>query len=315
MFENITDVSIMAPRPDSNTAEAILYGDEYQFYKSAMWWWDAVQHELEKQLQQEISKLRDPEFCLYILERRPNVIWSRQPPFNEIDKIREVRQLREVIRRGTALRDLQVRRAQNEMYAKLKGVDKHVKEIREQGVSETMWMAASSGRNQQIDYEMLREILDDDKLVAEEEAREIGLTLEERRKENERYEREYEEYRKAQKEAMDPNRAMESEDEAEEHPEKPFNIEDVAIFREAEEAARRMEEQGRNASDPNSDEYWDSEAPDIPPADGDSQEQIHEDRVAKDWVCATVHDSIRRDMAGWYMDDMDWFLSVMEAVA
>ena len=305
MFENMPDTSVMVPRPDSNTAEAILYGDEYKFYKSAMWWWDAVRNELEKQLDVEMSKLQDPEFCLYVLERRPSMIWSKQPPMNEIDKLRDLRQLREVIRRGTALRNLEVRRANNEMYAKLMGIDKHVREVREGGVSETMWMAATSGRNQQIDFEMLREILDDDKLKAEAEAEEIGLSIAERRKENERFQKEYDEYLRSRKEEMDPQRAMESEEQSEPEPE-PFNIEDVSIFRDAADDIRRREEEYRARNDPGSEEYWGSD----PGAEGEGHGDASEEGVPG-WVSAPAHDRIRRGMSGWYMDDMDWFLSEM----
>lgn len=309
MFENMPDSSVMVPRPDSNTAEAILYGDEYKFYKSAMWWWDAVRNELEKQLDVEMSKLQDPEFCLYVLERRPSMIWSKQPPMNEIDKLRDLRQLREVIRRGTALRNLEVRRANNEMYAKLMGIDKHVREVREGGVSETMWMAATSGRNQQIDFEMLREILDDDKLKAEAEAEEIGLSIAERRKENERFQKEYDEYLRSRKEEMDPQRAMESEEQSEPEPE-PFNIEDVSIFRDAADDIRRREEEYRARNDPGSEEYWGSD----PGAEGEGHVDESEGGVPG-WVSAPAHDRIRRGMSGWYMDDMDWFLSEMGVCA
>ena len=315
MFENMADASVMVPRPDSNTAEAILYGDEYQFYKSAMWWWDAVRNELEKQLEVEKSKLQDPEFCLYVLERRPNMIWSKQPPLNEIDKLRDLRQLREVIRRGTAIRNLEVRRANNEMYAKLKGIDKHVREVRETGVSETMWMAATSGRNQQIDFEMLREILDDDKLKAEAEAEEIGLSIAERRKENERFQQEYDEYLKSKKDEMDPRKAMESEDEVGEPEPEPFNIEDVSIFREAADDIRRREEEDRARNDPGSEEYWGSEseadATEVREGDDESEEDVH----VPDWVAAPIHDRLRREISDWYMDDMDWFLTVTEVCA
>ena len=309
MFENMPDSSVMVPRPDSNTAEAILYGDEYKFYKSAMWWWDAVRNELEKQLDVEMSKLQDPEFCLYVLERRPSMIWSKQPPMNEIDKLRDLRQLREVIRRGTALRNLEVRRANNEMYAKLMGIDKHVREVREGGVSETMWMAATSGRNQQIDFEMLREILDDDKLKAEAEAEEIGLSIAERRKENERFQKEYDEYLRSRKEEMDPQRAMESEEQSEPEPE-PFNIEDVSIFRDAADDIRRREEEYRARNDPGSEEYWGSD----PGAEGEGHGDASEEGVPG-WVSAPVHDRLRMRMSGWFMDDMDWFLSEMGVCA
>ena len=317
MLENIGDASIMVPRPDSNTAEAILYGDEYQFYKSAMWWWDAVRNELEKQLEVEKSKLRDPEFCLYVLERRPNMIWSKQPPLNEMDKLRDLRQLREVIRRGTAIRNLEVRRANNEMYAKLKGIDKHVKEVRQTGISETMWMAATSGRNQQIDFEMLREILDDDKLKAEAEAEEIGLSLAERRKENERFQQEYEEYLRSKKEDMDPQRAMESEDPVQDDPgQRPFNIEDVSIFQEAADDMRRREEEARARNDPESEEYWDSEsdkgAEEVPEPSGEGDDGA---MGVPDWVSAPIHDRLRIELDDWFMSDMDWFLTMTEVCA
>lgn len=319
MFENLNEPSIVVPRPDSNTSEAILYGDEYQFYKSAMWWWDAVRNELEKQLEDEKAKLRDPEFCLYVLERRPNMIWSKQPPVNEIEKLRDIRQLREVIRRGTALRNLEVRRANNEMYAKLKGIDKHVKEVRENGVSETMWMAATAGRNQQIDFEMLREILDDDKLKAEVEAEEIAKSIAERNKENERFQKEYDEYMRMKKEQMDPSKAMDSEDVPPDGAgKKPFNIEDVSIFREAVDNLRRKESIERAKSDPGSQEYWDS-GTESGSEDGSGIEedgQSDDDGTAvSNWIIAPVHEKLRRELEDWRMDDMGWFLNMMEVHA
>lgn len=313
MFENVGEPSIMVPRPDSNTSEAILYGDEYQFYKSAMWWWDAVRNELEKQLEAEKAKLRDPEFCLYVLERHPGMIWSKQPPVNEIERLRDIRQLREVIRRGTAIRNLEVRRANNEMYAKLKGIDKHVKEVRENGVSETMWMAATSGRNQQIDFEMLREILDDDRLRAEADAREIELTIAERRRENERFQKEYDEYMRMKEEQMDPNRAMESADAPPDTPEKkPFSIDDVSIFREAGETPGKGPVPPA-VEGPESDEYWGTGGC----SEGDVPEDVPEDVTAPvtDWIIAPVHERVRRDLREMYMDDMGWFLNMMEVHA
>ena len=252
-----------------------------------------------------------------MLERRPNMIWSKQPPLNEMDKLRDLRQLREVIRRGTAIRNLEVRRANNEMYAKLKGIDKHVKEVRQTGISETMWMAATSGRNQQIDYEMLREILDDDKLKAEAEAEEIGLSLAERRKENERFQQEYEEYLRSKKEDMDPQRAMESEDPVQDEPgQRPFNIEDVSIFQEAADDMRRREEEARARNDPESEEYWDSEsdkgAEEVPEPSGEGDDGA---MGVPDWVSAPIHDRLRIELDDWFMSDMDWFLTMTEVCA
>ena len=59
MFENQPfEQSVMITRPDSNTAEAITYGDEYTFIKSATWWWDALEDELNRQLKEESLKSR-----------------------------------------------------------------------------------------------------------------------------------------------------------------------------------------------------------------------------------------------------------------
>lgn len=313
MFENQPfEQSVMITRPDSNTAEAITYGDEYTFIKSATWWWDALEDELNRQLKEEMSKIRDVEFCSYVVNHRPSMIWSRRPLVNEPEKQKDLLQLREVIKRGTALRDLSVRRAKNEMYARLKGVDKHVKEVREKStISETMWMAATSGKNERIDYEMLRELLDDDKLKAEQDAEQMEMSIKEYNEAKEKFAKEYEAWKKAKDDEMDPNRAMERQDEAE-HEEEPFDITKLPIYKEAEEAFGKMEAEAKeeakeesDSEDPTSEEYWKSEAP--------RESEDHEPERMRDWVTGPVHDRVRRDLDGFYLDDMDWFL--MEACA
>ena len=304
MFENQQfEQSVMVTRPDSNTAEAIAYGDEYTFIKSATWWWDALEDELNRQLKEEMGKIRDPEFAAYVVRNRPNMIWSRRPPVNEPDKQKDLIQLREIIKRGTALRDLNVRRTKNEMYARLKGVDKHVKEVREKGsISETQWMAATSGRNERIDYEMLRELLDDDRLKAEQDAEQMELGIKEYNEAKEKFAREYDAWKKAKDEEMDPNKAMERQDE-EESAKDPFDISELPIFKEAEKAIGEMEKKAKDEGedvDPTSEDYWKSESP---------EEEEVEPRRTHNWVSGPVHDRVHHELNGFYLDDMDWFLT------
>ena len=311
----ILDQSVLVTRPDANTAEAITYGDEYQFYKSSKWWWDAVEDELNKQLEQEIAKLRDIEFCSYVVNNRPSMIWSRQPTVNEPDKLRDLMQLREVIKRGTAIRNLNVRRAKNEMYARLKGVDKHTKEIREKScISDNAWMAATCGKNDHIDYEMLRELLDDDRQKAVRDAEEMEMSIAEYNRAKEQFAKDYEAWQKARDEEMDPNRLMESEDGSPAEPEKePFDITKLPIYQEAIEG---QEAEGRtnapDGSDPRSKEYWQSDSE----AEGDSTEDEGPEDAFEmpDWLHAPMHARIRECLE-WADDGVDWLLAAAEATA
>ena len=104
---------------------------------------------------------------------------------------------------------------------------------------------------------------------------------------------------------MDPRRAMGSEDPVQDEPgQRPFNIEDISIFREAADDIRRREEEVRARNDPGSEEYWGS--------DSETDDGEHGDGLVEKvsgWVSAPMHDGLRREMGGWFMDDMDWFLS------
>lgn len=319
MFEQMPmEQSIISPRPDSNTAEAITYGDEYTFIKSATWWWDSLEDELNRQLEREMSRFIDPEFCLYVLRSRPNMIWARQPPVNEPDKMRDLRQLREVIKRGTALRDLKVRRMNNELYARLKGVEKHIGELRERGISDTMWMASTAGRNERIDFEMLREILDDDELKAEMEAGQIEKDLREYNREKEQFAREYAEYLRRQDEEFDPERIM-GREESQVQEERPFDISDLPIFMDAPERVR-SEDPVDDGDDPGSEEYWrslpDDEA--VGEDDDDTQYGCGCDEVGTSpavLVLSPVRANICAFLDGRFADDVDWLLSTTGVTA
>lgn len=312
----IMDQSVLITRPDANTAEAITYGDEYQFYKSSKWWWDAVEDELKKQLEQEMGKLRDIEFCSYVVNNRPNMIWSRQPPVNEPEKQRDLMQLREVIKRGTALRDLNIRRTKNEMYARLKGVDKHTREIREKSfISDNAWMAATCGRNDHIDYEMLRELLDDDKTKAAREAEQMEMSIKEYNAAKEQFAKDYEAWQKAKDEEMDPNRAMESDDAPAEPVKEPFDITKLPIYQEAVEGEGVSGEDKGDSErrDPLSDEYWASGSDGE--EDGGDEEGEEEAGQMPDWLHAPMHARIREELDCAIMDEMDWLLTATEAAA
>lgn len=318
----VFEQTVLITRPDANTAEAITYGDEYQFYKSSKWWWDALEDELNRQLEQEMAKLRDIEFCSYVVNNRPNMIWSRQPPVNEPDKQRDLMQLREVVKRGTALRDLNVRRTKNEMYARLKGVDKHTKEIREKSIiSDNAWMAATCGKNDHIDYEMLRELLDDDRDKAAREAEQMELSIKEYNEAKEKFAKDYEAWLKAKDAEDDPNRIMESDgEEPPAKPKEPFDITKLPIYMESLEAAEEADGKGKapkgDSDDPSSEEYWRSGSE----VEGDAEEDAGEESddgapAYPDWMHAPMHALIREELDSMPFDAMDWLLGAMEVAA
>ena len=162
-----TSASIIKSVPDSNSKEAILYGSEYIFAKSARYFWDQVEDHLKKKLAETLDEINDMEFALFVVNEAPNLLTMTSPPL-EIDQIRDLRVLSEWIDIRKALYLLEIRRKENDQYARLVGVSEY---SRQRGtITETDWKAAILQANDPLDYESIRAIKDMDAKLSEYES-------------------------------------------------------------------------------------------------------------------------------------------------
>lgn len=162
-----TSASIIKSVPDSNSKEAILYGSEYIFAKSARYFWDQVEDHLKKKLAETLDEINDMEFALFVVNEAPNLLTMTSPPL-EIDQIRDLRVLSEWIDIRKALYLLEIKRKENDQYARLVGVSEY---SRQRGtITETDWKAAILQANDPLDYESIRAIKDMDAKLSEYES-------------------------------------------------------------------------------------------------------------------------------------------------
>ena len=191
------------PIPDEYTAESVMYGSAYRFWKSAKYYWDQVEDQLRHDIEDLKRQIRDPKFAAFIMTNRQYAIFSNPPPFDEPDKIRDCWTLRDIVRKGTALYDLQLRRRENQMWAEMVGVSEYSAKLNEQGISEERWKAATMGQMVPIDFESIRALRDYEPIEAQKETEEY-LSEEARLKaESERMRREYDDWLSKMDESME----------------------------------------------------------------------------------------------------------------
>lgn len=159
--------SIIQSVPDTNTKEAILYGSEYIFAKSAKYFWDQVEDDLKKRMIETLMEIQDPDFARFVINEAPHLLTISNPPL-EIDQIKDLRVLSEWIGLRKALYLLEIRRKENDQYARLVGVSEY---SQQRGtITEADWKAAILQSNDPLDYESIRAIKDMDAKLSEYES-------------------------------------------------------------------------------------------------------------------------------------------------
>ncbi len=162
--------TVIDPIPDDSTSEAIAYGSQYRFAKSSKYFWDETEDVMDKEIVKLMRKIRDPEFALYVVRNRPDMIWANNPPVPEPDKIRDLWTLRQIIGWGTGKELLDVYRRENQLYAMMMGVSEYTSKLMEGDVSQSMWASATTGLIEPIDYESVRTVKDREELLSKRDA-------------------------------------------------------------------------------------------------------------------------------------------------
>lgn len=135
--------------PDSNTSEAILYGSAYTEIKSILWTWDEISDYLERKAESLESQIMDRDWCAEVLRTNPYLIYSRSPPVNEVEHLKDLFTLRQLCKAEAAIRRVEGYRQQNIAWARMKGIQEYVRGLEGRGISESDWKAATSDWNTQ----------------------------------------------------------------------------------------------------------------------------------------------------------------------
>ncbi len=163
---NDTAFHVIDPIPDDNTSRAIAFGSMYKFATSSKYIWDEMEHVMDKEIASMMRKIKDPEFALYVVRNRPDMIWAQNPPVPEPDKIRDLWTLRQIVGWGSGKELLDVYRRENLMYASMCGVSEYSEQLLAGGISQSMWASATTGLMQPIDYESVRTVKDREELIS-----------------------------------------------------------------------------------------------------------------------------------------------------
>jgi len=165
MLQN-EQLSVITPIPDDNTSESIMYGSAYLFAKSSKNYWDSMEDYTRREIETLKYKIKNPEFCAWVLRCNKNLIYTDNPPVDTIDKIRDLHTLKEIIKRGTAIREIDIRRTENLMYSQLIGISEYSSKMLENGISDKTWKSATIGYDTPIEYETIRAKRDEDEKQA-----------------------------------------------------------------------------------------------------------------------------------------------------
>ena len=214
------------PIPDEYTADAIMYGSAYTFYLSSKYYWDQVQDQLEQDIESLKGKLRNKEFAAYIMNNAQYMIFANPPPSNNPDEIRDLWTLREIVRKGTALRNLELRRMENRLWSEMKGVSEYASKVNAEAVSEERWKSATMGQMAPIDFETIRALRDEEPIIARKE-------VEEYMSEEARLRAQAKEFRSGYNEWLrEMDRSVESDDDEYDGPdEDDGRLPDITIYR------------------------------------------------------------------------------------
>lgn len=214
------------PIPDEYTADAIMYGSAYTFYLSSKYYWDQVQDALEQDIERLKGKIRNMDFAAYVMNHDQYKIFANPPPTNNPDEIRDLWTLREIVRKGTALRNLELRRMENRLWSEMKGVSEYASKVNAEAVSEERWKSATMGQMAPIDFETIRALRDEEPIIARKE-------VEEYMSEEARLRAQAKEFRSGYNEWLrEMDRSVESDDDDYDEPEEDDGrLPDITIYR------------------------------------------------------------------------------------
>jgi len=261
---------------------------------------------LKKQLEENKRKIRDPVFASMVLNTRSSMIFARNPPISDIGQIRDLMALKACVKTGTALRELDLKRKTNELYFRMKGISQYTEKLLADGITDSTWRIATNNKNEPITYDLIRGLMDEDALKAEEDAKEFALELDAYKADRERFNKEMEEYRKAMEEGRDylpPD--VDAEDEYE--PAEEDVIPEIPIYMEVQDRDQepvQEDEEKEELMDPNSDEFWQDEGYYI-------DDEFHMDSI--DFVNGVAHSTLQYYLSGWCSDEVEWFLTEVAA--
>ncbi|MFA6804228.1 MAG: hypothetical protein WCR24_07065 [Candidatus Methanomethylophilaceae archaeon] len=174
--------SMITPIPDTNTAESIMYGSKYRFAKSSKFYWDSVEDYLIK-LQKEMTlDIIDPAFCEYVVKRNPMMIYASEPPVDSVDRIKDLHTLRILLNVKKALHDVEIRRTENLQYAQIHGISEYSAKMREGGIDDDVWKAATLRYDEPIEFDTIRAKRDMDEKVAKYDAEILQRRIQQYRK-------------------------------------------------------------------------------------------------------------------------------------
>ncbi len=140
--------------PDSNTAEAILYGPSYGWIKSALWAWDEMEDYLIRKADSLDSQIMNREWAYSVMTGNRYLVFARSPPVNEVSKLKDLFTLRALCKCVAGLHKIGEYRRQNLAWARMKGIQQYVGGMEGRGISESEWKAATASYNMEpINYD------------------------------------------------------------------------------------------------------------------------------------------------------------------
>ena len=146
--------------PDSNTSEAILYGPAYSWIKSALWAWDEMEDYLMRKAESLESQIMDRKWVTDVLRTNRYLIFSRSPPVNELSKLQDLVTLRELCKTVAGIRKVNEYRKHNIAWARMKGIQQYVGSMKDRGITEAEWKAATASYNMEpINYDYVHGIV------------------------------------------------------------------------------------------------------------------------------------------------------------
>ncbi len=146
--------------PDSNTSEAILYGPAYSWIKSALWAWDEMEDYLMRKADSLESQIMDRKWASDVLRTNRYLIFSRSPPVNELSKLQDLVTLRELCKTVAGIRKVNEYRKHNIAWARMKGIQQYVGSMKDRGITEAEWKAATASYNMEpINYDYVHGIV------------------------------------------------------------------------------------------------------------------------------------------------------------
>ena len=133
--------------PDTNTAEAILYGKAYSWIKSALWVWDEMEDYLMRKADQLDGQIIDRAWCRDVMRYNRYLIYARSPPVNEVSHLKDLFTLHDLVKCLAGMRKIGEYRRQNLAWARMQGIQRYVDSMAGRGISEAEWKAATASYN------------------------------------------------------------------------------------------------------------------------------------------------------------------------